>query len=71
LQKMGLATQPEPASWDVRSDFLTVLEAMQQVADRQKTLSAHRALVSDERLPLVVTEPRNIEQLGRPHTRPW
>src|SRR4051795_6503949 len=71
LHKMGLAVQAQPGSWDVRSDFLTVLKAMQQVADRQKTLSAHRALVSDERLPLVVTEPRNIEQLGRPHTRPW
>jgi hypothetical protein len=63
LQKMGLASQPQPGSWNVRSDFLTVLKAMQQVADRQKTLSAHRALVSDERLPLVVTEPRSIKHL--------
>ena len=63
LQKMGLATQLQPGLWDVRSDFVTVLKAMQQVADRQKTLSAHRALVSDERLPLVVTEPRSIQQL--------
>ena len=63
LQKMGLATQLQPGLWDVRSDFVTVLKAMQQVADRQKTLSAHRALVSDERLPLVVTEPRSIKQL--------
>ncbi len=63
LQKMGLATQPQPGLWDVRSDFVTVLKAMQQVADRQKTLSAHRALVSDERLPLVVTEPRSIKHL--------
>ena len=63
LQKMGLASQPRPGSWDVRSDFLTVLTAMQQVADRQKTLSAHRALVSDHRLPLIVTEPRSIKHL--------
>lgn len=63
LQKMGLATQDQPGSWSVRSDFLTVLKAMQQVADRQKTLSAHRALVSDERLPLVVTEPKRIKHL--------
>lgn len=63
LQKMGLATEPKPGSWHVRSDFLTVLAAMQQVADRQKTLSAHRALVSDDRLPLIVTESRSIEHL--------
>lgn len=63
LQKMGLATQLQPGLWDVRSDFVTVLKAMQQVADRQKTLSAHRALVSDGRLPLVVTEPRSIKHL--------
>src|SRR5207237_9965285 len=60
---MGLATEARPGSWDIRSDFLTVLKAMQQVADRQKTLSAHRALLSDERLTLVVTEPRNIKHL--------
>ncbi len=63
LQKMGLAIQARSGSWEVRCDFLTVLKAMQQVADRQKTLSAHRALVSDERLPLVVTESRSIQQL--------
>lgn len=63
LEKMGLATLRETGTWDVRSDFHTVLKAMQQVADRQKTLSAHRALVSDERLPLVVTEPRSIKAL--------
>ncbi len=63
LEKMGLATLRETGTWDVRSDFHTVLKAMQQVADRQKTLSAHRALVSDERLPLVVTEPRSLKAL--------
>jgi hypothetical protein len=63
LQKMGLASQEAAGSWNVRSDFLTVLKAVQQVADRQRTLAAHRALISDERLPLVVTEPRNIKQL--------
>jgi type IV secretory pathway VirD2 relaxase len=63
LQKMGLATQSQFRQWRVRSDFLTVLKAMQQTADRQKTLSAHRTLVSDERLPLLVTEPRKIKHL--------
>ena len=63
LGKMGLATPCEAGTWDVRSDFLSVLKAMQQMADRQKTLFAHRALVSDERLPLVVTDTRNIKAL--------
>lgn len=64
LQKMGLATKREQGTWHVRSDFLAVLKAMQQVADRQKMLSAHRALVSDERLPFVVTHARSIKTLN-------
>jgi len=63
LQKMGLANPLAHGTWNVRSDFVAVLNAMQQVTDRQRTLAAHRALVSDERLPLVVTEPREIRQL--------
>jgi len=42
---------------------MTVLKALQQTADRQRTLAANQALVSDPRLPLVVTEPRNIQRL--------
>ena len=63
LQTMDLATPTEPGNWAVRSDFLTVLKAMQQVTDRQKTLAAHRVLISDERLPFVVTEQRSIKHL--------
>ena len=63
LQKMDLANPTEPGIWNVRSDFLTVLKAMQQIGDRQRMLAAHQALVSDERLPLVVTEPAEIRQL--------
>lgn len=63
LQKMGLASEVEPDAWSVRPDFLTLLKAMQQVSDRQKMLAAHRTLISDERLPLVVTEKRNIKNL--------
>lgn len=63
LERMGLATLSESGTWSVRSDFVTVLKAMQQVADRQRTLSAHRALLSDERLPLVVTDSRGIKAL--------
>lgn len=63
LQKMGLATRTQSVEWEIRADFVTVLKAMQELADRQKTLSAHRALISDERLPLVVTDPRSITRL--------
>jgi hypothetical protein len=63
LKTMDLADQAEPGTWKVRSDFMTVLKALQQTADRQRTLAANQALVSDPRLPLVVTEPRNIQRL--------
>lgn len=63
LQKMGLATATQSGEWEIRADFMTVLKTMQEVADRQKTIFAHRALISDERLPLVVTEPRSIARL--------
>jgi type IV secretory pathway VirD2 relaxase len=63
LKTMDLADRAEPGTWKVRSDFMTVLKALQQTADRQRTLAANQALVSDPRLPLVVTEPRNIQKL--------
>jgi hypothetical protein len=63
LEKIDLANQAEQGTWSVRSDFLTVLKAMQQVGDRQRMLAAHQALVSDQRLPLVVTEQRSIKHL--------
>ena len=58
-----MAAQLEPGTWNVRSDFLTVLKTMQQIGDRQRMLAAHRSLISDERLPLVVTEQRSIKHL--------
>jgi len=63
LEKMNLTAQAEPGTWSVRADFLAVLKAMQQVSDRQRMVAAHRVLVSDERLPLVVTEQRSIKHL--------
>ena len=36
---------------------------MQKTTDRQKALSAHRALMSDPNLPFQVTDIRKIEQL--------
>ena len=55
LQQMGLAKDVGGGEWQVRRDFETVLKAMQRTSDRQKMLASHGALLSDERLPLVVS----------------
>jgi len=60
LQRMGLAESTGPNSWRVRRDFDQVLKAMQQTADRQRTLAAHGALMSDERLPVEVLDPASM-----------
>jgi len=53
---MGLAESIGPNNWNVRRDFEQVLRATQRTADRQKTLAAHGALMSDERLPIEVLD---------------
>jgi hypothetical protein len=63
LQKMGLAEPAGVDVWGVRGDFGAVLRAMQKAQDRQRLLHAHGALISDERLPLVVTNLRRIPAL--------
>ena len=62
LQKMGLAQFVGPRQWSVQADFEKVLRTLQQSGDRQKMLAAHGALLSDKRLPLQVT---NLRQLQR------
>ena len=62
LQKMGLAQPVGPHQWSVQADFEKVLRTLQQSGDRQKTLAAHGVLLSDKRLPLQVT---NLRQLQR------
>ena len=57
LQRMGLAESIGPNIWRVRRDFDQILRAMQQTTDRQRTLAAHGALMSDERLPVEVLDP--------------
>jgi type IV secretory pathway VirD2 relaxase len=64
LRSMGLAEAIEADRWRVRSDFETVLRAMQRTADRQRTLAAQSVLVSDPRLPNRVTDLRGIKQLS-------
>jgi type IV secretory pathway VirD2 relaxase len=54
LEEMGMARSSETGGWSLHSNLETVLRAMQRTADRQKTLRAHGALLSDERLPMDV-----------------
>jgi type IV secretory pathway VirD2 relaxase len=63
LQKMGLAEPAGPKDWRVRRDFGAVLRAMQKAQDRQRLPHVHGALLSDERLPLVVTNLRRVPAL--------
>ena len=63
LESMGLAESRGPKNWRVRRDFENVLRAMQRSADHQKTLAAHGALMSDERLPLAVVDFRQLTTL--------
>ncbi len=60
LCRMGLAESMGPNRWRVRRDFDQILRAMQRTSDRQRTLAAHGALVSDERLPMEVLDVRQI-----------
>jgi hypothetical protein len=60
LQEMQLAAATGPDQWIVRRDFETVLRAMQRIGDRQKILTAHGVPVSDKRLPLMMSEARQI-----------
>ena len=60
---MGLAETSDGDSWRVRCDFESILRAMQRANDRQKMLAAHGALLSDERLQLVVEDLRKLKLL--------
>jgi type IV secretory pathway VirD2 relaxase len=59
LQKMGLAEPMGDGNWQVRRNITSVLRAMQRAQDRQRVLQANGALLSDERLPMVVTNLRS------------
>ena len=63
LQKAGLAESRQPGWWTIKSDFQTVLKSMQQVADRQRTLAAHRMLASNPNLPVVLTDLSTVNSL--------
>lgn len=63
LETMGLARADGPHQWQVRHDLETALRAMQRAADKQKTLAAHGALLSDQRLQLSAPNWRDITSL--------
>jgi type IV secretory pathway VirD2 relaxase len=63
LEDMGLAQRSGPSDWAVRSDFESVLRAMQRAGDRQKVLSAHGVPMSDQRLPIEVLDFRNMSSV--------
>ncbi len=63
LTSMGLAESAGPKTWRVQRDFVNVLRAMQRSADRQKTLAAQGALISDERLQMTVLDVRSLTTL--------
>ena len=63
LESIGLSESTGPKTWRVRRDFVNVLRAMQRSADRQKTLAAHGALISDERLQMTVLDLRSLTTL--------
>jgi type IV secretory pathway VirD2 relaxase len=60
LRQMGLAESTGSGTWRLRRDIEQVLRAMQRTADRQRTLAAHGALMSDERLPIEVLDLRQV-----------
>lgn len=60
LEKMGLAKSVAPQEWVVQGDFETVLRTLQGTLDRQKTLAAHGALLSDPRLPFELANFRHL-----------
>jgi hypothetical protein len=63
LHRMGLAESTGGTSWLVRRDCEQVLRAMQRSADRQKTLAAHGALLSDDRLPMTTLDIRDLTSI--------
>jgi len=61
LQRMGLAVEGADSAWQLRPDMEQVLRAMHRTSDRQRTLAAHGALVSDERLAIEAIDWQRLE----------
>ena len=63
LHRMGLAESTGAGTWLVRRDCEQILRAMQRAADRQRTLAAHGALMSDERLQMTTLDLRDLTSI--------
>lgn len=64
LETLGLAEPASDGRWRIRLDFGSALKAFQESNDRQRTLAAHGAMISDPRLPCKVTDLRDVRQLS-------
>ena len=62
LEKLELAQCNGSNRWLVRSDFQTILEAMQSASDRQRSLARHQAMLSDSRLPIRLTDAKQLTE---------
>ena len=62
LARLGLATQQQDGSWELRSDHQTVLRALQKTGDRQKVMTQHGVLASDPRLPIEVLDRKDLRR---------
>jgi hypothetical protein len=63
LEDMGLAWSSVTGAWSLHANLEAILRAMQHTADRQKTLRAHGALLSDERLPMAAFDGRQTASI--------
>ena len=63
LATLGLAEAASDGQWRIRQDFAGALKAFQESNDRQRTLAAHGAMISDPRLPFKVTDLRGVREL--------
>jgi len=62
LETLDLAKSSGSNRWLVRSDFQTILEAMQSATDRQRTLARYSTMLSDSRLPVRLTDAKQLNE---------
>src|SRR5439155_6637708 len=62
LEKLDLAKSSGSNRWLIRSDFQTILEAMQSATDRQRTLARYSIMLSDSRLPVRLTDAKQLNE---------
>lgn len=65
LEKMGLAKRGEGGRWSLDPMAETILRDRQKANDRLKVMHSHRALISDERLPLAAAPEGDARVAGR------